>query len=168
MRVACLATNGFEDSELSGPKAALEEAGHDVMVIAPTRDEICGEHGQVTVKPDFTIDDVSADDFDALFIPGGYSPDKLRADPRFVDFVRDYDALDRPMFAICHGPQLLLAADTLAGRRVTAWKTVQDDLRRAGIHVVDRPVVVDDLIVTSRNPGDIPAFNQALLSELRH
>jgi protease I len=166
MRVACLVTNLFEDSELSEPKKAMEEDGHEVVVISASKDEIKGERGKVQINPDATIDEVSADEFDALFIPGGFSPDRLRADDRFVDFVKDFDQLNRPIFAICHGPQLLLTADVLDGHQVTAWKTIRSDLNKAGIDVVDREVVVDDNLVTSRSPSDIPAFNRAVLKLL--
>lgn len=166
MKIACLATQMFEDSELSKPKAALEQAGHQVFVVAPTGEPLKGLHGQVTIKPDTTIDKVQPAQFDALFIPGGGSPDRLRADDRFVHFVRDFDALARPIFAICHGPQLLFTAGVLEGRRVTAWKTVQGDLQRAGIDVVDREVVRDEELITSRRPDDIPAFNKAIIDLL--
>lgn len=167
MRVACLATKGFEDSELSEPKKALEQAGHEVVVISPTQDAISGYHGRVKVTPDETIDDALPEDYDALFIPGGYSPDQLRADDRFLRFVVHFDRTNKPMLAICHGPQLLFSADVLDGRRLTAWKTVQHDLRAAGIDVEDKEVVMDDNLVTSRQPGDIPAFNRAILDLLR-
>jgi protease I len=166
MRIACLATNDFEDSELGDPKAAMEGAGHEVVVISPALGQLKGKKGKVTVQADRTIDGVQPEEFDALFIPGGYSPDQLRADPRFVDFTSEFAELDRPIFAICHGPQLLLAADALEGRKVTAWKTVQDDLRRAHIDVSDEAVVVDGNLITSRQPSDIPAFNEALLKAL--
>lgn len=164
MRVACVATKGFEDSELLEPKQAMEAAGHEVDVIAPHADEIAGYHERVRVRPDVTIDAAEAGDYDALFVPGGFSPDQLRADDRFIHFVRKFEG--KPVFAICHGAQLLFTAGLLEGRRVTAWRTVQHDLSRAGIDVVDEPVVVDEKLVTSRQPGDIPQFNAAIVRVL--
>jgi len=162
MKIACLATDGFEDDELEKPCDALRAAGHDVFVIGPKVGEIAGERRRVRIRADLDVDAADPRAFDALFVPGGFSPDRLRADPRFVRFVKDFDATARPVFAICHAAQLLLAAGVLEGRRVTAWRTVQDDLRRAGIEVVDEPVVVDDTLVTSREPGDIPDFIRAI------
>jgi len=166
MRIACLATQLFEDSELQEPKKALEAAGHEVVIVAPRKEELRGLHGRASVKPHAAIDEVTPEEFDALFIPGGFSPDQLRADDRFVKFVKRFAALDRPIMAICHGPQLLFTAGVLEGRRVTAWKTVQGDLRRAGIDVVDEEVVRDERLVTSRQPTDLPAFNEAIVEML--
>lgn len=160
MRVACVVGQGFEDHEFVGPVRALKAAGHRVEVIAPSRAEITGLHGQVKLVADLPIDEAKADDYDALLVPGGFSPDVLRADGRFVDFVKRFR--DRPVFAICHGPQLLFTAGLLEGHRVTAWTTVQFDLARAGLEVVDEPVVEDGNLVTSRRPGDIPAFSRAI------
>ncbi len=164
MRIACVATQGFEDHELSEPIEALRQAGHQVEVIAPHRDPIAGYHEAVRVRPSDTIDEANPEDYDALLIPGGYSPDQLRADERFIRFAQAFR--NKPVFAICHGPQLLLAAGMLDGRRVTAWRTVQDDLLRAGIEVYDQEVVVDGNLVTSRQPGDIPAFSRAIVEVL--
>jgi len=166
MRIACLATNQFEDAELGETAAAMRDAGHVVDVIAPDRQEIRGQRGRVVVAPDASIDEVTPHEFDAVLIPGGHSPDQLRIDDRFVDFVREFDTLERPIFAICHGPQLLLTAGVLEGRTATAWRTVQDDLRRAGIHVLDEEVVIDGHLVTSRSPADVPAFTRAALGML--
>lgn len=164
MRVACVATNGFEDSELDETRRALEHAGHRVDVVSPRRDEIAGHHGRVRLRPALTIDEADPDDFDALFVPGGFSPDQLRADDRFIRFVRGFAG--KPVLAICHGPQLLFSAGLLEGRTVTAWRTVQYDLSRAGIEVEDEPVVVDEELVTSRHPGDLPRFIDAAIERL--
>ena len=107
------------------------------------------------------------DDFDALFIPGGYSPDHLRADDRVVDFTRAFFERERPVFAICHGPQLLITADVVRGRTMTAWKTIQVDLAKAGARVVDEEVVVDRNLVTSRQPSDVDAFSRESLALLQ-
>lgn len=166
MRIACVLAEGFEDSEFKVPKSEFEKAGHEVVVIGAKKGEkIVGKQGKEKVKADLGIDEARPDEFEALFIPGGHSPDQLRADERFVDFVRAF--ADRPILAICHGPQLLLTADMVRGRRMTAWKTVQVDLRHAGAEVVDEPVVVDGQLVTSRQPDDIPMFVRESLELLR-
>lgn len=164
MRIACVATDGFEDRELSDVQEALEQAGHDVDVIAPREDEIAGLHGRVRIVPGRSIDDADPSQYDALFVPGGFSPDRLRADARFVAFARAFE--DKPIFAICHGPQLLFTAGLLEGRTVTAWRTIQYDLERAGVHVRDQPVVVDERLVTSRQPADLPEFCRTALRVL--
>lgn len=157
MRIACLLGQSFEDSELRVPYDELRRAGHDVVVIGRNKGEaLLGDKGREKIETDLAIDDARPQDFDALFIPGGYSPDKLRADPRFVQFAKAF--LNKPILAICHGPQLLITADMVRGRRMTAWKTVQVDLRNAGADVVDQEVVVDRNLVTSRSPDDLPAF----------
>jgi protease I len=161
MRVACLLDIDFEDSEFRGPDDALRKAGHEVTVIGlRAGKELAGKKGKERVTAEKGIDQVSAGDFDALLIPGGYSPDHLRADRRMVDFTRAFFTNERPVFAICHGPQLLMTARVVRGRRMTAWLTVQDDLSQVGADVVDEEVVVDRRLVTSRQPDDIPAFSR--------
>src|ERR1700757_2431299 len=138
MHVACVLADDFEDSEFRGPHDALRKAGHDVTVVGlKAGTELRGKKGKERVTADRGIDQVSAGDFDALLIPGGYSPDHLRADRRMVDFARAFFANERPVFAICHGPQLLMTARVVRGRRMTAWMTVQDDLSQVGADVVD-------------------------------
>jgi protease I len=166
MKIACVLASHFEDSEFKLPYDAFRKEGHEVVVIGKKAGEkLEGKLGKEKTKADVGIADVAPDDFDALFIPGGYSPDQLRADPRFVDFARAFDA--RPIFAVCHGPQLLLTAGMTRGRRMTAWKTVQVDLGYTGAQVVDEEVVVDGNLVTSRQPGDLPAFVRESLELLR-
>ena len=167
-RVACLLANGFEDSELRVPYQALKEAGIAVDVIGQQAgEELRGERGQEQVKTDVAIDQARPDRYQALLIPGGFSPDRLRADQRFVDFVREFDALGRPIAAVCHGPQLLMAARLVKGRTLTAWKTVREDLELAGVRTRDEPVVRDGNWITSRQPSDLPAFSEALLRTLQ-
>ena len=113
------------------------------------------------------IDEVKPQDYQALLIPGGQSPDHLRADPRVVQFVKAFDALKRPIAAVCHGPQLLLSARLVKGRTLTAWKTVQDDLEQAGAKVLDQPVVIDQNWITSRKPEDLEKFSEALIQALQ-
>jgi protease I len=166
MRIACVLSAGFEDSEFSVPYEEFQKAGHEVAVIGAKKGEkLEGKNGKAKTKADAAIDEVDATEFDALFIPGGHSPDQLRADDRFVRFTAGFG--DKPILAICHGPQLLMAAEMVEGRRLTAWKTVQADLQCTGAEVVDEEVVVDGNLVTSRKPDDIPAFVRASLDLLR-
>ncbi|MFZ0180767.1 MAG: type 1 glutamine amidotransferase domain-containing protein [Candidatus Dormiibacterota bacterium] len=167
MRIACLLDNDFEDSEFRKPYDALEAAGHDVVVIGLHRDaKLTGKQRKEVTRADRGIDDVTPDQFDALLIPGGYSPDHLRADRRMVDFTRAFFDRERPVFAVCHGPQLLITAGVVKGRTMTAWKTIQVDLKAAGANVVDQEVVVDRNLVTSRQPSDLDAFSKASIEML--
>lgn len=167
-KIACIIGKDFEDSEFKVPYDRWRKAGHQIELVgANTGDELQGKKGKETVRTEQSIDKVSPDDYDALFIPGGHSPDHLRADPRFVNFVKQFDASGKPIFAICHGAQLFITADIVKGRTLTAWKTVQDDLRHAGANVKDEPVVFDRNWVTSRNPNDLDAFVQAGIETLQ-
>ncbi len=166
-RIACLLTSDFEDSEFRVPVDRLRQAGYQVEIIGMKAGEkLRGEKGKETAVTDLSIDDAQVDDYVALLIPGGYSPDKLRADDRFVQFVKAFDATQRPLAAVCHGPQLLLTAELVAGRTLTAWKTVQGDLKQAGARVRDEQVVVDQNWITSRKPDDLEAFSAKLIEEL--
>ena len=158
-KIACLLANEFEDSEFQVPCDWLSAAGYPVEIIgAKAGDTLRGEKGRETAVVDLSIDEADVDSYEGLLIPGGHSPDYLRADDRFVEFVRAFDATGRPLAAVCHGPQLLLTAELQVGRTLTAWKTIQGDLRQAGANVVDREVVVDDNWITSRKPDDLYAF----------
>lgn len=166
-KIAAVLTNLYEDSEFSEPAKAFEEAGHEVVTIEKkVGNEVTGLNGK-KVKVDAGIDDVKAEDFDALFIPGGFSPDQLRADDRFVDFVKPFMENKKPVFAICHGPQLLITAKTLEGRQGTGYKSIRVDLENAGLTYKDEEVVIcTGHFVTSRTPDDIPAFNRESLKIL--
>ena len=165
MRIACVLGEGFEDSEFRVPYDRFRSAGHEVVVIGLKKGEVLkGYKGKERIQTERGVDEVRPDQFDALFIPGGQSPDHLRADPRMVEFTRGFR--DRPIFAVCHGPQLLITADVVRGRKMTAWSTVQVDLRHAGAQVVDQEVVVDRNWVTSRKPADLDAFVRESLSLL--
>jgi len=165
--IACLLANDFEDSELRIPVDRLRSAGYRVEIIGVRAgDTLRGKKGKETVTTDIGIDAADVDDYEGLLIPGGYSPDQLRADERFVEFVKAFDETKRPLAAVCHGPQLLLAAELQRDRTMTAWKTVQEDLRQAGATVLDQPVVVDDNWITSRKPDDLEAFSAKLIEEL--
>ena len=169
-RILIIATNGFEQSELMDPKAALENAGFKTVVASPVAGEIKGwkdgDWGQ-SVKVDASLDAVSEGDFDALLLPGGQmNPDILRMDDRVVDLVEDFNDAGKPIAAICHAPWLLIEADIVNGKTVTSWPSVQSDLRNAGANVVDQEVAIDGNLITSRKPDDIPAFNKALIAAL--
>jgi protease I len=168
-KVAILAADMFERVELEKPRKALEDAGATTEVVSIHEGEIRGfDHFDpaTTVKVDRTVEEVSVDDYDALLIPGGVgNPDQLRGDENAVAFVRDFAESKKPMAVICHGPWMLVESGVVRGRRVTSWPTLQTDIRNAGGEWVDEEVVVDDGIVTSRTPKDLPAFCGKLLEE---
>ena len=159
MKIACVLANGFEDSEFKQPYDALKEAGHEVTIVGlQAGAELKGDKGRETATVEKAFADVKPEQFDALLIPGGFSPDRLRAHPAAVAFVKAFFDARKPVMAICHGPQLLIAAGAYKDHRMTAWKTIQSDLKLLGANVVDEEVVVDRNLVTSRQPADIPAF----------
>jgi protease I len=170
-RVMILATDGFEQSELTGPKRALEEAGFETTVVSPKDGEIGGwQHTDWgdSVPVDQHLDQASADAFAALVLPGGQiNPDKLRLEEKAVQLVRDFCAAGKPVAAICHGPWLLVEADAVRGKTVTGWPSIRTDLANAGANVVDQEVAQDGNLITSRKPDDIPAFSQALIRALQ-
>jgi protease I len=168
MKIACVLANGFEDSEFKEPYDALRAAGHEVTIVGlEAGAQLEGSKGRVKATVEKSFTEVRPDDFDALLIPGGFSPDRLRAHDEPVSFVKAFMQQAKPVFAVCHGPQLLLTADEYKGHRMTAWKTVQGDLKKAGADVVDQEVVVDKNLVTSRMPADIPAFIRESLKVLQ-
>ncbi|GHP14093.1 putative cysteine protease YraA [Lentilactobacillus fungorum] len=167
-QVAVIVTNDVEDIEFTSPVEALKKAGHDVVVIEnQAGSKITGKHG-VAITADKGISDVSPDDFDGLLIPGGFSPDQLRADERFVNFVKAFLLADKPTFAICHGPQLFIQTGLVEGRTMTSYQTVQPDLYYAGARVKDQSVVIDNNLVTSRTPDDLADFNAGMLATLKN
>src|SRR5580700_10981345 len=168
MRVAILASDGFEQTELEKPRKALEEAGAKTFVIAPKSGKIQGfnhdEKGD-KVAVDMTLDKANPEEFDALLLPGGaLNADFLRAEKKAQEFVRSIDQAKKPIAVICHAPWLLVSAGLVRGRTLTSYYTIQDDIRNAGGNWVDQDVVEDGNWVTSRQPGDLPAFNRAILS----
>ncbi|MCD2255953.1 type 1 glutamine amidotransferase [Lactobacillus sp. CC-MHH1034] len=166
-KVAVIVTDFVEDVEYTSPVEALKQAGNDVTVIEfEAGKTVKGKHG-VNIKIDKTIDEVKPDDFDALLIPGGFSPDQLRADERMVDFVKAFLLASKPTFAICHGPQLFIQTGLTKGRKMTAYVTVRPDLYYAGAEVEDQPVVIDNNLVTSRTPDDLDQFNHAIVDALK-
>lgn len=168
-KVAAVVTDLFEDVELTSPQKALTDAGHEVVVVGEEKGkEITGKKGE-KVKVDVGIDETNAADYDAVLIPGGFSPDLLRGDEkgRFGEFVKHFVQEEKPSFAICHGPQLLIDTDLLNGRTLTSFLSVRKDLQNAGAKVVDESVVVDNGIVTSRTPDDLEDFNRESLALLQ-
>jgi protease I len=169
--IAILATDGFEQAELTEPRRALMEAGATVHVVAPHDGSIQGmqhhEKGD-KVSVDKTLSSVAADQYDALVLPGGVAnPDALRIDKNAVKFVRAFFDAKKPVGAICHAPWSLIEAEVVRGRTMTSWPSLQTDLRNAGANWVDREVVTDHGLVTSRKPDDLPAFCKKIIEEFR-
>lgn len=163
-KIAVLITDEFEDSEFTSPAEVFKRAGHEVITIDEEKGRvITGKKNEARVTIDKSIDEVTPGEFDALLLPGGHSPDTLRGDDRFVNFTRQFISSGKPVFAICHGPQLLISADAVNGRKVTSVKAIAVDLKNAGADFCDQEVVVDDNLVTSRTPEDLPAFNRESL-----
>jgi protease I len=163
-RIALLVEQEFEDSELTGPLEALRAAGATVVLIGPTAHyEYTGKKLGTVVASDIAAGSAKTSDFDALVIPGGHAPDKMRMRHAMVDFTREMMEAGKPVAAICHGPQVLISANTLRGRTLTCWPSIAIDVKNAGGMYVDKPVVEDGNLITSRKPDDIPAFNDAII-----
>lgn len=170
-RVLILATDGFEQSELFDPRAALMDAGIDVTLASIATVPIQGmrhdEKGE-TITPDITLDAVAVDEYDALLLPGGVAnPDALRLQPQAIEIICGFASAGKTIAAICHAPWLLIEADLVRGKRIASWPSLRTDLKNAGAEPVDEEVVTDGQFITSRNPGDIPAFSDALITALR-
>ena len=168
-RVAILATDGVEQVELTEPRKALEETGATVQLVSPKRGKIKGwqhDHWGDELKVDVLLDEARAENYDALMLPGGLmNPDQLRMNEKAVQFVRSFFSAGKPVAAICHAPWMLVEADVVRGRTVTSWPSLRTDLRNAGADWVDREVVTDEGLVTSRKPDDLPAFNKKMIEE---
>ena len=180
-RALIVATDGFEEWELFGPREILRKRGAEVVLASPKLDPIQGtihDDPGKTIRPDLTVDDANADDFDALILPGGVrNPDHLRMNVKAIDLIKQFAGQGKPIGAICHGPWLLIEADLVRGRTATSWPSIRTDLRNAGANVIDQPAVTDGNIVTSRNPQDVEEFTNALIdlienapevTEIRH
>jgi protease I len=166
-RVAMLVEEGFEDRELVGPLEALRSAGATVVLIGPTAGvEFHGKRGQAVVTSEIAAGSARMKDFDALVIPGGHAPDKMRMRHAMVDLARDAMEAGKPVAAICHGPQVLISADALRGRTLTCWPSIAVDVKNAGGLYVDKPVVEDGNLITSRKPDDVPVFSEAVIRAL--
>jgi len=166
-KVAILATDGFEQVELLEPRKALDAAGAKTQVVSPADNKIKGWNHKdwgTGVAVDIPLATANADQFDALLLPGGVmNPDQLRMDPKAVEFVKKFVDASKPIAAICHGPWTLIEAGAVRGRTVTSWPSLKTDLKNAGANWVDKEVVNDQGLVTSRKPDDIPAFNREMI-----
>lgn len=166
-RIAVLAEDDFEDVELVEPVKALKEVGANVVIIGSgSKPKYQGKRGTVTIIVDAIVDRVRIEDFDAVIVPGGYAPDKMRLHKPMIDLVREAHNVGKVVAAVCHGPQLLISADIVRGHRVTSWPSIAVDLKNAGANWVDEPVVRDDNIITSRRPADLPQFKTAIIDAL--
>lgn len=168
-KVAILVADGFEQTELTRPKDALVEAGAECFIISPNEDAVKGwkhtDWGD-SFDVDVPLEEANASDYDALLLPGGVmNPDKLRRNESALDFIREFFETGKPVAAICHGPWTLIDAGVAEGRRMTSYHTIQSDLKNAGADWVDEEVVVDNGLITSRQPDDIPAFNRKMIEE---
>jgi protease I len=170
-KVAILVAEGFEQSEMVEPRKALEQAGAETSIVSPAQGEVQGwnhfDKGE-RFKVDVPIDAAQARDYDALLLPGGVAnPDQLRTHPKAVQFVREFAESGKPIGVICHGPWTLIEAGVVKGRTLTSWPSLKTDLTNAGARWVDREVVTDKGLVSSRKPADLPAFNRKLIEEIR-
>lgn len=170
-RVAILTESGFEEVELTSPKQALEEAGATVEIVSPQKEKVKGwnhDHWSIELKVDKNIEETNANDYDAIVLPGGVmNPDKLRMNKKAVEFAQQFLEEGKPVAAICHGPQTLIETGLLEGRTMTSYPSLQTDLKNAGVDWVDREVVVDNGLVTSRKPDDLKVFNKKMIEEIR-
>jgi len=167
-KIAILAEDDFEDSELIEPLRSMKNAGARVLIVGSgNKRTYKGKRGNTTIHIDIPADKVKASEFDAIIIPGGYAPDKMRLHQSIIDLVKQAHDLNKVIAAICHGPQLLISADIVRGRRVTSWPSVAIDLINAGAEWVDTPVVRDGNLITSRKPADLPRFNKAIIDALQ-
>jgi protease I len=169
LNVAILVAEGFEQVEMTEPRKALQNAGADTRLVSPAKDEVQGwNHFDKAdkFKVDVPLDEADAKDFDALLLPGGVAnPDQLRIIPRAVEFVREFFQAGKPVAVICHGPWTLIDAGVVKGRAITSWPSLRTDLTNAGANWTDKEVVVDEKLVSSRKPDDIPAFNRNMLEQ---
>jgi deglycase len=166
-RVAILVGDEFEDRELTGPLEALRAAGATVTIVGPTKGaSFRGKRGDATVTSDLAAGEARVQNFDAVVIPGGYAPDRMRLRHAMVDFTRDAMEAQKPVAAICHGPQLLISANALRGRTLTCWPSIAIDVKNAGGLYVDKPVVEDGNLITSRKPDDVSVFSAAIIRAL--
>jgi protease I len=168
-RIAILAEEDFEDSELMEPLRAMKDVGARVIIVGSGSHETYnGKRGKAKIKVDTTADKVNIRDFDAVIIPGGYAPDKMRLHQPMIDLVKAAYDSGKLVAAVCHGPQMLISAGIVKGRRVTSWPSVAIDLKNAGANWVDEPVVKDGNLITSRKPSDLPRFNKAIIDALKN
>lgn len=166
-KVAFVLASDFEDSEFRVPYDRLKAAGHQITILgAKAGETVKGKKGKESVTIEASARERRPADFDALVIPGGYSPDHLRTDEAVVALTRELARADKPVAAVCHGPSLLIEADLVRGKTVTSWPSIRTDLKNAGAQWVDRQVAEDGALITSRNPSDLEAFSEALVKRL--
>jgi protease I len=165
VRAIIISADRFEDSELLEPYECLKEAGMIVDIAAPQRGLIKGKHGH-RVQANLALNEVEAEDYDLLILPGGKAPARLREEPAALEITKQFFATNKPVAAICHGPQILISAGLLAGRKATCYRTVAKELRAAGAHYLDQAVVVDGNLITSRQPSDLDAFIREILKKV--
>ena len=169
-KVAILTESGFEESELTSPKKALEDAGATVEIISPQKEKVKGwnhDHWTIELPVDVNVIDAKFDDYDALMLPGGVmNPDKLRMNNDAVEFAKQFLDAGKPVAAICHGPQILIETGLLEGKDMTSYPSLQTDLRNAGVNWHDKEVIVDNGLITSRSPKDLDAFNEKMVEEI--
>ena len=166
-KIAFIVDEMFEDSEFRFPYDRVKEAGHEPVIIGLEKGKkLEGKKGKETITTEAGIDDMSADEFDGLVIPGGYSPDKIRTNPKMVEFTRSIYKAGKPLAAICHAGWMLAEADIIKGVTVTSWPSIKTDLINAGAEWVDQEVVEDGNLITSRKPDDLEAFSKTLLSQI--
>lgn len=164
-KIAVVVEEGFEDSEFAEPVKALKDKGFEVTVIGPEANkDYKGKRGKAIAHSTQSLDEAKPGDFDGLLIPGGHAPEKLRLNKKTVPFIQGFAKENKPIAAICHGPQLLISANLLRGKKATSYESVAVDVKNAGAHFVDAPVVIDGNLITSRKPDDIPQFNEAVIA----
>ena len=167
-KIAVIIEDLFEDIEYSEPIAAFKKAGYKIINIGLKEGKIVnGKRHLTKVRIDEAVEDVSVSEFDALLVPGGYSPDRLRVNTDAINFVKDFIESGKPVFSICHAPQLLITAQVLKRRRITGWKSIVQDIKNAGAIYINQEVVEDNNLISSRNPRDLPAFIKKSLEKLQ-
>lgn len=170
-RVAILTENGFEEVELTSPKKAMENAGFKVDIVSSEKGHVKAwdhDHWSITLPVDVNLSDANPDEYDGLMIPGGViNPDKMRVQKEYVDFAKSFLQSGKPVAAICHGPQLLIETGLLEGRKMTSYPSISTDIKNAGAQWLDKEVVADQGLVTSRSPKDLEAFNKKLIEEVK-
>lgn len=170
-KVAILTENGFEEVELTSPKKALEDAGAEVRIVSPQKQKVKAwdkDHWSIELPVDVPLDTASPDDYDALMLPGGVlNPDQLRMNKKAVEFAQHFLETGKPVAALCHGPQLLIETGMLRNRNMTSYWSLKTDLKNAGAIWEDKEVIVDNGLVTSRSPKDLPAFNAKMIEEIK-
>jgi protease I len=170
-KIAILTETGFEEVELTSPKQELEAAGAEVHIVSPQKETVKAwdhDHWSIELPVDVQIENAKMEDYDALVIPGGViNPDKMRINPKCVEFAQQFLEVGKPVAAICHGPQLLIETGMISGRNMTSYPSIKTDLENAGVIWTDKEVVTDNGLVTSRSPKDLPAFNKKMIEEIK-